>query len=135
VRVLLATDRPDLGHALSLFLSESQIDVLDVVDVVDDADTLLARVASAHPDVIVIDGHLGVIVSTLTVAGLKGRGDPTPVVILCTNHEDDPARTAGAAAYATLGDPPQSLLTVLGEVARATLCATRRLDRRARGLR
>ena len=32
MRVLLATDRPDLGHALTLFLSERRIHVIDVVD-------------------------------------------------------------------------------------------------------
>ena len=42
MRVLLATDRPDLGHALSLFLSERSI---QVVDVVDDTGRLMDRVA------------------------------------------------------------------------------------------
>lgn len=116
MRVLVATDRPDLGHALCLYLGECQI---HVVDVVDDVDDLLVRVASARPDVIVVDGHLGVMVSTRTVAELKGRGDPTPVVILGTSHDEAATRATGAAAYATLGDPPQSLLDILGKAARA----------------
>jgi len=118
VRVLLATDRPDLGHALRLYLTECQI---DVVDVVADKACLLARAAAEHPDVVLIDWHLGEVVSTQAVADLQGCGDPTPVIILSTSHDCAPASTCGAAAYATLGDPPNSLLTVLAEVAPAIL--------------
>jgi len=118
VRVLLATDRPDLGHALWLYLTECQI---DVVDVVGDTDCLLARAAAEHPDVVLVDWHLGEVVSTQAVADLQGCGDPTPVIILSTSQESAPASTSGAAAYATLGDPPDSLLTVLAQVAPAAL--------------
>ena len=118
MRVLLATDRPDLGHAICLYLSACQI---DVVEVVGDAACLPARAATVHPDVVLIDWHLGKVVSTQAVAELKSCGDPTPVVILSTGQESAPASTCGAAAYATLGDPPDSLLKVLGEVAPATL--------------
>lgn len=118
MRVLLATDRPDLGHALCLYLGECQI---NVVGVVCDADCLLARAAAEHPDVILIDWHLGDVVSTEMVADLKSCGDLTPVVILSTSQEGTPASTCGAAAYATLGDPPDSLLAVLAKVAPATL--------------
>jgi len=117
LRVLLATDRPDFAEALSLFLAESQI---RVVDVVYDADRLLAQAASVHPDVILVDERLGAIVSTRAIADLKRRGDLTPVVLMSTSQESDPARTAGAAAHATLGDPPQSLLTALNDAVRAT---------------
>ena len=118
MRVLLATDRPDLGQALSLFLTERQI---DVVDVVCDADCLLARAAAAHPDVVLVDWRLGDVVSTRAVADLQGCGDPTPCVVLSTSQESAPARTSGAAAYATLGDPPDALLAVLAQVALAPL--------------
>ena len=118
MRVLLATDRPDLGHALCLYLTECQI---DVVDVVCDTDCLLARAAAEHADVVLVDWHLGEVASTQAVADLQSSGDPTPVVILRTSGESVPASTCGAAAYATLGDPPDSLLTVLAEVAPAIL--------------
>ncbi len=118
MRVLLATDRPDLGQALCLYLSECQIDVIDVVA---DTDCLLARAAAEHPDVVLVDWHLGKVVSTRAVADLQGCGDPTPVIILSTSQDSAPAKTSGAAAYATLGDPPDSLITVLAAVAPATL--------------
>jgi DNA-binding response OmpR family regulator len=118
MRVLLATDRADLGHALDLFLTERHI---DVVDVVCDRDCLLARAAAERPDVVLIDWRLEEAASIEAVAGLQGGGDPMPVVILSTSHESAPARTSGAAAYATLGDAPDSLLAILAGVAPRTL--------------
>ena len=116
MRVLLATDRDDLGHALHLYLTECQV---DVVDVVCDHDCLVERAAAERPDVILVDWQLGEAVSPEAVADLQGGGDPTPVVILSTKGESAPARTSGAAAYATLGDHPESLLAVLFRHGRA----------------
>ena len=115
MRVLLATDSPDLGHALSLFLSERRV---QVVDVVDDLDGLLAQASTARPDAVLVDWRLGAVVSCQMVAGLMRCDDPTPVIVLSTTQERSSARTAGAAAYATLGDHPDSLLVALDEVAR-----------------
>ena len=42
--------------------------------------------------------------------------DPTPVIILSTTGERSRARASGAAAYATLGDHPDSLLAAIHEV-------------------
>ena len=86
MRVLLATDRPDLGHALSLFLSERSI---DVVDVVDDFDRLMDRAAAARPDVVLVDWSLGEAVSSQMVADLMHRDDPTPVIVLSTSTGPD----------------------------------------------
>ena len=44
------------------------------------------------------------------------REDPTPVIILSTAQERARARATGAAACATLGDPPDSLLAAIHEV-------------------
>lgn len=113
MRVLLATDRPDLGHAISLFLTERRI---DVVDVVGDSDHLMARTATAHPDVVLVDWNLGAAVSTRMVEDLGAGDDPTPVIILSSSPDRGRAHASGAAAYATLGDPPDSLLAALREV-------------------
>ena len=118
MRVLLATDRPDLGQALNIYLTERQI---DVVDVVCDTDCLVARAAAEHADVVLVDGHLGDVAAARAVADLQGCDEPTPVVILSTSRETAPASTCGAAAYATLGDPPDSLLAVLAKVAPTAL--------------
>ena len=113
MRVLLATDRPDLGHALSLFLSERSI---QVVDVVEDLDRLMDRAATARPDVVLVDWSLGEAVSIQVVADLMHRDDPTPVIVLSTTKDRSRARACGAAAYATLGDSPDTLLATLFEI-------------------
>jgi DNA-binding response OmpR family regulator len=118
VRVLLATDRPDLGHALSLYLAERKVDVCDLVS---DPGCLLARAAAERPDVVLVDWHLGEAASVEAIADLQGGPEPTPVIVLTTVRDSAPARTSGATAYATLGDSPDSLLAVLIEVAGSPL--------------
>ena len=113
MRVLLATDQPDLGHALSLFLSEQSI---QVVDVVDDSGRLLVQANAARPDVVLVDWSLGEAVSSQMVADLMDREDPTPVIILSTTRDRSRAQACGAAAYATFGDQPDELLATLAEI-------------------
>ena len=84
MRVLLATDRPDLGHALSLFLSERSIKVIDVVA---DLGGLMDRAAASRPDVVLVDWCLGDAVSRRMVEDLMDRDDPTPVIILTTAQD------------------------------------------------
>jgi DNA-binding response OmpR family regulator len=110
MRVLVATDRPDLGDALTLYLSERCIHVLDVLG---DADAVLDRTRSVRPDAVLVDWRLGEAVSNRVVAALMHRDDPTPVVVLSTTQERPRARESGAAAYATLGDHPDTLLACL----------------------
>ena len=90
MRVLLATDQPDLGHALSLFLSERSI---HVVDVVGDSGRLLVQAKAARPDVVLVDWSLGEAVSSQMVADLMDCEDPTPVIILSTTRDRSRART------------------------------------------
>jgi DNA-binding response OmpR family regulator len=113
VRVLVATDRPDLGHALTLFLSERRVHVLDVVG---DADELLALAISDRPDAVLVDWRLGEDVSTRMVSGLVDGEHPTPVIVLTTARERERARRSGATALATLGDHPDALLATLLEM-------------------
>jgi DNA-binding NarL/FixJ family response regulator len=113
MRVLLATDNADLGHALTLFLGERSI---RVVDVVDDADGLARQTASRRPDVVLVDWHLGEAVAARMVADLADADDPTPVIVLSTTHAQQRARAAGASAGATLGDPPDNLLAAIREI-------------------
>ena len=113
MRVLLATDRPDLGHALSLFLSERSI---QVVEVLADTARLMDRVATSRPDVVLVDWCLGDAVSSRMVADLMDGDDPTPVIVLTTAQDRTRASACGAAAYATFGDTPDSLVAALREV-------------------
>ncbi len=113
MRVLLATARPDLGHALSLFLCERSI---QVVDVVDDLSRLLDETAASRPDVVLVDWSLGEVVSSRVVEDLMDRDHPTPVIVLTTVKDGAQARACGATAYATFGDTPDSLVAALREV-------------------
>jgi DNA-binding response OmpR family regulator len=113
MRVLVATDRADLGDALTLFLSERRIRVLGVLG---DADDVLAQVRIERPDVVLVDWRLGETASARVVADLMHRHDPTPVVILSTPQERPRARKTGAAACTTLGDHPDALLACLREL-------------------
>jgi DNA-binding response OmpR family regulator len=115
MRVLVATDHSDFGHALTLFLSERHIDVLDVVA---DAETLRERSRVGLPDVVLVDWRLGEAVSAQIVVDLMDRDDPTPVVILSTVRDRAQAGACGAAACATLGDRPEELIATLDEVRR-----------------
>jgi DNA-binding NarL/FixJ family response regulator len=117
MRVLVATDHPDLGHALTLFLSERRV---HVVDVVGDEDELLHRTRTDPPDVVLVDWRLGEAVSTRMVSSLLERDDPTPVVVLSTPRERARARACGATAFATLGDHPDVLLATLRELGPGT---------------
>ena len=69
---------------------------------------------------VLVDWRLGEAVSSRVVTDLMDRDDPTPVIILSSNQERGRARSSGAAAYATLGDHPDSLLEALAEVGPAT---------------
>ena len=113
MRVLLATDSPDLGHALRLFLSERCI---NVVDVVGDCELVVREAATARPDVVVLDWRLGDAVSRKMIADLMSGDDPLPVIVLSTTRDRLRAKESGAAAYATLGDPPDTLLAAIHEV-------------------
>ena len=113
MRVLVATGRPDLGDALRLFLGERSIHVLGVVGAPDE---VLARTRSSKPDVVLVDWNLGEAPSARMVADLMGGDDPTPVIILSTAQDRPRATASGAAACATLGDHPDTLVAALREV-------------------
>jgi DNA-binding NarL/FixJ family response regulator len=125
MRVVLATGRPDLGHALSLFLAERSIQIIDVVD---DPGRLLDRAAASRPGVVLVDWCLGDAVSRRMVEDLMHRDDPTPVIVLTTAQDRPRAHGCGAAAYATFGDTPDSLVAALREVSPGPFGAGTRAD-------
>ena len=116
MRVLLATDRPSLGAALSVFLSERQV---EVVGIVAQADNLLARADAAHADVVVVDQHLGDAAVEQTVADARAGPRPTSVIILGASQDATSTNVFGADGFAVLGDPPDALLTLLKAVSPA----------------
>jgi DNA-binding NarL/FixJ family response regulator len=113
MRVLVATDRPQLVDALSLFLSEHG---LDVVSVATDTEELVCLAASTHPDVVLVDWQMAGSGSAGAVVELKRTGEPAPVIIMSTATERPLAQMTEADGHVTVGDPPEALLQALREV-------------------
>jgi DNA-binding NarL/FixJ family response regulator len=117
LRVLLATDRPHLGDALSLFLTERHI---DVVAVASDVRELVVLALATHPCVVLVDWQLAGAGSAGILADLKSCEEPAPIIVMGTAEERVLAQMAAADGYVTLGDPPEALLEALREVAPTT---------------
>lgn len=113
MRVLLATDRPDLGEALSLFLSEHGV---DVVDLAADAQGLVGLSSATHPDVVLVDWQLAGTGAAGAVTDLKRAGEQAPIIVMSTASERPLAQMTEADGHVTVGDPPEALLQVLHEV-------------------
>ena len=113
MRVLLATDRPSLGAALTLYLSQHDV---DVVGVVSQAQDVSASASATRADVVLLDWHLGEAAATEAVADLTHDLARTPVIILSSSEDEASAYVSGAAAFATVGDAPDALLALLHEV-------------------
>jgi DNA-binding NarL/FixJ family response regulator len=118
LRVLLATDRPSLGAALSVFLSERQV---EVVGVVAQADDLLTRAQALQADIVIVDQRLGDAAVEQTVADASACAKRTPVIILGASQDARSADVFGADGFAVLGDPPEALLALMHEVSPAVL--------------
>ena len=76
----------------------------------------MQQAETVRPDVVLVDWRLGEAAASQTVADLMHCEYPTPVIILSTTQQRSRARACGAAAYATLGDHPDSLLDAIHEV-------------------
>jgi DNA-binding NarL/FixJ family response regulator len=116
LRVLLATDRPSLGAALSLFLTERNV---EVVGVVGQALDVLTRAQASHADVVVIDRRLGDAAIEEAVAELRDHAGHASVVVLGPTQDGASIGLLGADGFAVLGDPPDALLAVMREVSPA----------------
>jgi DNA-binding NarL/FixJ family response regulator len=113
VRVLVATDRPSLGAALSLFLSERDV---EVVGVVGQAEDVVASSLAARPDIVLVDCHLANAGGGEVVAELKDRACAASVIVLGFGEDAVSSHHHGADGFATLGDTPDSLLALMREV-------------------
>lgn len=113
MRVLLATGRPSLGAALTLYLSQHRLDVIGVVSQVRDVS---ASAAATRADVVLFDWHLGGADAAEAVTDLAHELSGTPVIILGSSEDDASAIVPGAAGFATVGDAPEALLALLHEV-------------------
>jgi DNA-binding NarL/FixJ family response regulator len=116
MRVLLADGKPALRSAMRLLL-EQEADV-NIVAEVADAETLLAVMAQATPDLVLLDWEL---------PGLQGNGMASSlfselfascpnvrIIVLSGRPEAGrPALAAGASSFVSKADPPERLLAAL----------------------
>jgi len=124
MRILLADDQPRVCSALRLLLEQEP--ELEVVGEAAEGETLLAQVASLHPDLVLLDWEL----PDAGGAGAMRSGEPGSgarlsallrqlypglwVVALSGRHEARrDAQAAGVDAFVSKGDPPERLLEAL----------------------
>ena len=120
MRVLLASIRLQMAHALRFFLDQ-QPHVHLVGEVAHTAD-LLRKAADTKPDIVLLDWELPGQPDALLLDGLRAGAEQRKVIVLGGTARA--ARTAhydGADAYVSHGDPPERLLRhlpVLGDTDR-----------------
>jgi DNA-binding response OmpR family regulator len=114
VRVLLATERADLGEALFTYLSEQEIQIVGVASALADL-AVIVTVTRPHLvllDALLLEGDLSAAMDEL-LSALGG----VPIVLLASGREGASLAPVGAAALVSFDDPPASLLATLRSVA------------------
>lgn len=116
MRVLLADDQPALRSAVRLLLEQEP--GVNIVAEVADTQTLLARTADLHPDLVLLDWELpGLNHAAAARAVLNALYASCPnlqVVVFSGRPEANRhAMAAGASAFVSKADPPERLLAAL----------------------
>jgi two-component system response regulator DesR len=116
MRVLLADSKPALRSAMRLLL-EQEPDV-NIVAEVADANTLLAVMAQAQPNLVFLDWELPGLQAPNTAAtllqALYACCPNVRIVVLSGRPEAGrPALAAGASSFVSKADPPERLLAAL----------------------
>jgi DNA-binding response OmpR family regulator len=111
MRVVLADDHRDVRAAMRLLLEQEGATIVAEVFA---ADTLLTGAAQAQPDLVLLDWELpGMPVEDL-VGGLRDLCPGTVIVALSGRLEARAeALAAGADAFVSKADPPESLLAII----------------------
>ena len=118
MRVLLADDQAKVRSALRLALDQDSR--IHVVGEVAEADSLLASVEAKVPDLIILDWELPGARRFNLLPVLRERYPCILVVVLSSlglRHQD--ALTQGADAFISKADPPERLMTIVGECLRS----------------
>jgi DNA-binding NarL/FixJ family response regulator len=112
MRVLLADSSQEVRSALRLHL-EQEPDIV-IVGEVTEAGEILAQVAMACPDVVLIDCGLPGLKAEEIVPALHSQFPHLLVIALCRRPEmRQAALAAGADAFVSKGDLPESLLATI----------------------
>jgi len=116
MRVLLADDQPTLRSAVRLLLEQEP--GVDIVAEVADTQSLLAKMADVHPDVVLLDWELPGLNNTSaarTVVNALYATNPTVYIIVFSGRPEAirHALAAGASSFVSKADPPEHLLAAL----------------------
>ncbi|MHB0875684.1 MAG: response regulator [Anaerolineae bacterium] len=112
MRVLLADDDGQVCSALRLLLE--QVPGVVVVGEARDAESLALEMMAAAPDAVLLDWELPGLSPGPHLAALKADGNPRLVVLSSRPEAQKAALKAGADAFVSKGDPPETLLAALG---------------------
>lgn len=123
MQIILADDEPDVRSALKFLLEQER--GLTVVGEASEAEALLEEVREKHPDVVLLGWELvrrpasgdAVGSSARVLASMRLCCPHLRVIVMSGRPEERvPALMAGADAFVSKGDPPQSLLGELHAV-------------------
>jgi DNA-binding NarL/FixJ family response regulator len=112
IRILLADDEPALCSALHLLLEQEP--GLTVVGEAAESSSTLRQVAALQPDLLLIDWELTGATGTALITMLRASAPGVRIIALSSRPEARlTALAAGADAFVSKGNPPDSLLSAI----------------------
>lgn len=124
LQIFIADDNLNVCHALRLLLEQNGF---ALVGEADNAESLLAKVCIAPPDVILLDWELpGLRVQRLIPTLQKYCSDTKVVALSVRSHAEQTVLAIGVDAFVSKGNPSDELLAVLHLIALETEKAQQR---------
>ena len=115
MKILLATEDPNLRLSLELVLSEEP--AVTVAGTASESEGLLALIKSTRPAIVLLDWNLPGRPPADILAQSCCRPESAYFIVLGSSAEDKlMALSAGADAFVVKGDPPDQLLTAFRTV-------------------
>ncbi len=112
LRVLVADDEPTLRSALCLLLEQEP--ALTVVGEAAESSSAQYQATALQPDVLLLDWELPGATGAALIPALRVCRPDIRIIVLSSRPEARPcALTAGADAFVSKGDPPDSLLAAI----------------------
>lgn len=115
MRVVLADDQPKVRSAMHLLLKHA-LDV-SVVSEAGESNALLEQIRTVHPDLVLLDWELPGLSAIGSLSALREDCPKLLVIVLSGRPEVcEKALAAGANAFVSKIDPPETLLAALRNV-------------------
>ena len=115
MKILLATEDPDLRLSLELMLSEEPAVI--IAGATSESEGLLALIKSTQPAIVLLDWRLpGRPPADVLAESCCRPESPYFIILGASAQEKKPAMSAGADAFVVKGAPPDQLLTTFRSV-------------------